>query len=322
MFNTLNNVYEDLQNSGYSFNTLGLNNNLYSFNSIAPEPSAAPPPAPTYSASDVFDRGILAQETFGGKQIDKNGNVLIGRYKDGSLPSGEVAQGASQMLPSTARYAAKKVGIPWNEKRFVTDKDYNKSVGRAWYTYLYNRYGGDIAKATAAYHAGEPNVDSAIKAAKLAGNPATWLDILHTREGQRPGNENYKRYSTKDYVTKVSNYVKKPSIKISPDFELKAPNPVTYNYPSDPSALISLGAQEGDLAFNRDAFKPWVIDQLAQSRNALDINVLGGLVNSSYGSIYDKYLAPKVRIQTLPQPGKKIVQKPIKGITRKISKAN
>lgn len=69
------------------------------------------------------------------------------------------AVGPSQMLPSTGPEAARMAGLPWNEKRFRTDRAYNEALGKAYFTNLTQRYGGDMAKAALAYHSGMGNVD-------------------------------------------------------------------------------------------------------------------------------------------------------------------
>lgn len=110
-----------------------------------------------------FDAEQMRQES-GGRQHDKNGNPLVGRYRDGTTPSkGKQAFGAGQMQIGTAKETAKKHGIPFDENRFMNDKEYNLDLADKHMGDLLQRYGGDRVKAKAAYHSGAGTVDKAIR---------------------------------------------------------------------------------------------------------------------------------------------------------------
>lgn len=99
----------------------------------------------------------------GGKQLDKDGKPLLGRYRDGTAPKKEEqAFGVSQIQIRTARETAKKHGIPWDEKKMLNDKDYNLRLGDLHKGDLLKYYKGDKALAIAAYHSGTGNVDKAL----------------------------------------------------------------------------------------------------------------------------------------------------------------
>jgi len=70
------------------------------------------------------------------------------------------AVGPSQMLPETGPEAAKMAGLPWDERRFRTDADYNTRLGRAYYASRVQARGGDFAAAALDYHTGMGNVDA------------------------------------------------------------------------------------------------------------------------------------------------------------------
>lgn len=109
-----------------------------------------------------FDDIQMATES-GGRQFDKDGRPLVGRYRDGSTPPpNKRAYGAGQMQVATARSAAQRAGIKWDEKRFFSDREYNLNLADAHMKYLIDRY-GDRTLARAAYHSGEGTVDKAIK---------------------------------------------------------------------------------------------------------------------------------------------------------------
>jgi len=98
----------------------------------------------------------------GGRQFGPDGKPLLGRYRDGSAPPPEKrAYGVAQMQVGTARDTAKRFNIPWDEKKFLTDRAYNLTLGNRHMEYLEGRY-GDKRIAEAAYHSGEGNVDRAI----------------------------------------------------------------------------------------------------------------------------------------------------------------
>jgi hypothetical protein len=108
-----------------------------------------------------FDDVQMAAES-GGRQLDKNGKPLVGRYRDGSTPApSKRAYGAGQMQIGTARNTAKARGIAWDEQKFLTDKNYNLTLADAHMEDLTKKY-GDRTLARAAYHSGEPAVDRAI----------------------------------------------------------------------------------------------------------------------------------------------------------------
>lgn len=109
-----------------------------------------------------FDEAQMAAES-GGRQFDQSGKTLVGRYPDGSTPKGDKkAYGAGQMQVGTARNTAKQFGIAWDEKKFMSDPEYNLTLANKHKEYLTQKY-GDKSIADAAYHQGEPTVDKAIQ---------------------------------------------------------------------------------------------------------------------------------------------------------------
>lgn len=113
------------------------------------------------SVRKFFDDVQMATES-GGRQLDKDGKPLVGRYRNGTTPPPEKrAYGAGQMQIGTAKGAAKRAGIQWDEKRFMNDREYNLTLADKHMEYLTTRY-GDRTLARAAYHSGEGTVDKAI----------------------------------------------------------------------------------------------------------------------------------------------------------------
>ena len=140
--------------------------------------------------ADLFSRGLLEslagvedadayqprhlpasqiQKESGGRQFDKNGKPLVGRYPNGKTPpKGQEAYGIGQIQIGTARNTAKRHGIPWDEKALLTDADYNLRLSDLHKGDLIAKY-GDERIAQAAYYSGEPTVDRAIARFGRAG---------------------------------------------------------------------------------------------------------------------------------------------------------
>jgi soluble lytic murein transglycosylase len=122
------------------------------------------------------DGDRLMNITFGAessaKHWDDNGKVT-------SSPAGAI--GIGQLLPATARQTAESHHIPWRADLFNQsrsgdpDQDaeamqYNQTLSRLYLNQQLKKYGGDAAKAWAAYHAGPVAVDEAIGKANQQGD--------------------------------------------------------------------------------------------------------------------------------------------------------
>lgn len=103
------------------------------------------------TADDVFN-GMILQES-GGKQFDATTGKPI-ESKAGAI-------GIAQVMPATAPDAAKLAGLPWDEQRYRTDKDYNLALGKAYYNMLVAKY-NDPNIAAIAYNWGMGNLDEHI----------------------------------------------------------------------------------------------------------------------------------------------------------------
>jgi hypothetical protein len=123
---------------------------------------------------DTFSRMLKVES--GGQQGGANGPT--------TSPKGAI--GIAQVMPGTGPEAARLAGLPWDASRYKTDAAYNATIGRAYFQSLVQRYGGDEAKATAAYNGGMGRVDRAV-AARGAG----WLTAMPAE--------------TRAYVSKVTS---------------------------------------------------------------------------------------------------------------------
>ncbi len=97
------------------------------------------------------------------------------------------ASGLMQVMPATAKWTAKKIGLPYSAERH-NDRDFNLRIGTSYLKLVLDRFDGAQALAAAAYNAGP-------------GRPARWRDgpVLEAAIWA----ENIPFNETRDYVRKV-----------------------------------------------------------------------------------------------------------------------
>jgi soluble lytic murein transglycosylase len=97
------------------------------------------------------------------------------------------ASGLMQVMPATAKWTAKKMGLPWKPE-LLQERDFNLKIGATYLRWVLDDFGGSVALAAAAYNAGP-------------GRPRRW------REGPQVEAaiwaENIPFNETRDYVKKV-----------------------------------------------------------------------------------------------------------------------
>ena len=101
--------------------------------------------------------------------------------------SGVGASGLMQLMPATARYVAKKQGVPYSASD-INDRDLNLRLGMAYLKDVLDDFGGSMPMATAAYNAGPGRPRRWRDGPPM--EPAAWAESI-------PFNE------TRDYVKKV-----------------------------------------------------------------------------------------------------------------------
>lgn len=157
----------------------------------------APTPGNTAEHARFFDVA-LAQAESSGKQFESDGvTPLMSKVKDasGNLVRGRVdwakkksgdpnyvmlgdgAVGYSQILKSTAKEMSEKLGIPFDEKRLGTDKDYNRQLGLTYFNQILERT-GRYDFAVADYHAGPGTSQKAVDSATKMGDSSRWKEFL------------------------------------------------------------------------------------------------------------------------------------------------
>lgn len=117
------------------------------------KPQANATPTAAEPNRDALFAALLNQES-GGYQIGKNGKPVT---------SSKGAIGVAQIMPGTGPEAAQLAGLPWDENRLRTDKEYNKALGSAYFAKQLDTFGGDVPKALAAYNAGPGATRKAIE---------------------------------------------------------------------------------------------------------------------------------------------------------------
>lgn len=121
--------------------------------------------------------------------------------------SGVGASGLMQLMPATARWTARKIGLPY-KPAMINDEGVNLRLGASYLKLVLDDFGGSLAMATAAYNAG-PNRPRRWREGALM-EPAAWAETI-------PFNE------TRDYVKKVlSNSVYYAALLGMPGPTLKA----------------------------------------------------------------------------------------------------
>ena len=104
------------------------------------------------------------------------------------------ARGLMQLMPSTAKFIAKKIKNRYIKKHLTTKPEYNVKLGTAYLERLLNKYDNFYPLAIAAYNAGDRNVSKWIK---NFGDPRSnkidivdWLELIPI-------------YETRNYVQRV-----------------------------------------------------------------------------------------------------------------------
>jgi len=158
------------------------------------------------------------------------------------LRSGVGASGLMQLMPATARWTAKQVGMDYRPD-MINNRDVNLQLGAYYLKCVVDDFGGSLALATAAYNAG-PGRPRRWREGGGTMEPAAWTETI-------PFNE------TRDYVKKVlSNSVYYAALLNSANAPVTAPSatatqPVTNT--NLPTLKNRLGPAIGPLTGLREA---------------------------------------------------------------------
>ena len=104
------------------------------------------------------------------------------------IRSGVGASGLMQLMPATAKWTAKQIGLDYRPE-MINDRDTNLLLGAAYLKRVLDDFGGSLALATAAYNAG-PGRPRRWREGGAVMEPAAWAESIPFTE-------------TRDYVKKV-----------------------------------------------------------------------------------------------------------------------
>ena len=140
---------------------------------------------------------------------------------DAYAVSGAGARGLMQMMPASAKLAAKQASLPYRPEALLSDTTYNIQLGMTEYRGHMDRYGGSLVLAAASYNAGPSNVKKwlAANGDPRSGDPLDWIEQIPFSETR-----NYVQRvleNTEVYRARLAG--KDVPLRILPD--LYAPNP-------------------------------------------------------------------------------------------------
>jgi soluble lytic murein transglycosylase len=126
-----------------------------------------------------------------------------------------------QMMPASAKVAAKQANLPYRPEALLSDTTYNMQLGMTEYRGHLDRYGGSWVLAAASYNAGPGNVKKWLAAHgdPRTGDPLDWIEQIPFAETR-----NYVQRvleNTEVYRARLAG--KDVPLRILPD--LYAPNP-------------------------------------------------------------------------------------------------
>ena len=182
----------------------------------------------SYAGTDLpdFTHPVIALPAYPGPGTAPDPALVLGLIRqetefDAYAVSGAGARGLMQMMPASARIAAKQANLPYRPEALLTDTAYNIQLGMTEYHGHLDRYGGSYVLAAASYNAGPNNVKKwlAANGDPRAGDPIDWIEQIpfgETRNYVQRVLEN-----TEVYRARLAG--KDVPLRILPD--LYAPNP-------------------------------------------------------------------------------------------------
>ncbi len=150
------------------------------------------------------------------------------------IRSGVGASGLMQLMPATAKWTAKQIGLDYRSE-MINDRDTNLLLGAAYLKRVLDDFGGSLALATAAYNAG-PGRPRRWREGGALMEPAAWAESIPFTE-------------TRDYVKKVLSN----SVYYAVLLSLQAPAPAAVTPPGLPTLKSRLGPAIGPLTGLREA---------------------------------------------------------------------
>lgn len=221
-------------------------------------------------SNSPFDRmiAITQQSESGGKETNSDGSTV-------TSPKG--AQGVMQVMPATSDNPGFGVK-PWDG----TPQD-RARVGRDYLYAMLGRYGGDPAKAWAAYNGGPGTLDAAMAQAQKDGKPGAWLTYMPQEtqayvqqnvQAYQSGNTGANRPSKLDVINSVRS---DPILQQKPEWMQQAVTMAGQRYDEETAAITQ-----------RDtANKATVLRTLAQNRGNINAVSPADLANLNPDDLTD-----------------------------------
>ena len=175
-----------------------------------------------------FGHPVIALPSYPGPGTAPDAALVLGLIRqetefDAYAISSAGARGLMQMMPASAKLAAKQAGLPYRPEALLSDTTYNMQLGMTEYHGHMDRYGGSLVLAAASYNAGPNNVKKwlAANGDPRTGDPLDWIEQIPFSETR-----NYVQRvleNTEVYRARLAG--KDVPLRILPD--LYAPNPPT-----------------------------------------------------------------------------------------------
>lgn len=99
---------------------------------------------------------------------------------DSTAVSGPGAAGLMQLMPGSARLAAKQAGLPYRPEALTTDTSYNMQLGMTEFSAHLQQWGGSYILAAAGYNAGDSNAQKWVNdyGDPKYGDPIDWIETI------------------------------------------------------------------------------------------------------------------------------------------------
>ncbi len=144
-----------------------------------------------------FTHPVIALPSYPGPGTAPDAALVLGLIRqetefDAYAVSSAGARGLMQMMPASAKVAAKQAALPYRPAALLDDTAYNMQLGMTEYRGHLDRYGGSLVLAAASYNAGPNNVKKWLArfGDPRSTDPLDWIE-------QIPFNE------TRNYVQRV-----------------------------------------------------------------------------------------------------------------------
>jgi soluble lytic murein transglycosylase len=132
-----------------------------------------------------FTHPLLALPAYPGPGVAPDPALVLGLIRqetefDPYAISGAGAQGLMQMMPASARLAARDASLPYRPDTLLTDTTYNMQLGMTEYHGHLDRFGGSWVLAIASYNAGPNNVKKwlAANGDPQVTDPIDWIEQI------------------------------------------------------------------------------------------------------------------------------------------------